>query len=149
MDETIQLTIVMPDGSAMQVEASPEAVVDDLIDELLDASKLCRTNPKGERVRWRLDHRDTGRTLSNKKTLAQAQVSDGDHLALSRTGAGGFSASTRILLASGDSVPICTIQRGESVLGSTPQALVLQKQAPTYDLVFRGYSANSVLSRLC
>ena len=131
MKDTIELTIVMPDGSAVQVEASPEALVDDLIDELLDAYSLSRVNATGERCRWRLDHRDTGRPLSNKATLSHSLVSDGDHLALSRTGVGGFPPSARILLANGDSVPMSTIQRGEIVLGFCPPGLD-SKQAGTY-----------------
>jgi hypothetical protein len=58
--------------------------VEEFISELLTALKLPQVDAERVPIKWRLDNKDSGKSLAHDKTLEENEVGDGHHLNLIR-----------------------------------------------------------------
>jgi len=80
----IKVTVVTIGGENHEVEVPPDIRADDFIKELISALKLPVTDAEGHSISWRLDNKDTGRTLEAGRSIAENNVRDGHRLMLIR-----------------------------------------------------------------
>lgn len=81
----MKLTIHTQGGDAHEIEAPGDIRGGDLVKELADQLQLPATDAEGHPVAWRLDNKDTGRTVDLEQTLEQNGVQAGHHLSLIRS----------------------------------------------------------------
>jgi hypothetical protein len=79
-----RVKIGTPGGEEYEVEAALDLRAADFINELTLALNLPRTDAEGRPVSWRLDNKDTGRTLDGQRTLENNGVRGGHRLSLIR-----------------------------------------------------------------
>ena len=80
----IKLTVITIGGEKHEVEVPPDMRADDFIKELISALKLPVTDAEGHAISWRLDNKDTGRTLESSRTIEENSVREGNRLMLIR-----------------------------------------------------------------
>lgn len=80
----IKVTVVTLGGENHDVEVPPDIRADDFIKELISALKLPLTDAEGHAISWRLDNKDTGRTLEASRTIDENNVKEGHRLMLIR-----------------------------------------------------------------
>ena len=80
----IKVTVVLIGGEHHEVEVPPDIRADDFIKELISALKLPVTDAEGHAISWRLDNKDTGRTLEASRTIDENNVREGHRLMLIR-----------------------------------------------------------------
>jgi hypothetical protein len=79
-----RVKIGTPGGEEYEVEAGLDLRTADFINELTLALNLPRNDAEGHPVSWRLDNKDTGRTLDGERTLEHNGVRGGHRLSLIR-----------------------------------------------------------------
>ena len=80
----IKVTVVTIGGESHDVEVPPDIRTDDFIKELIAALKLPLTDAEGHAINWRLDNKETGRTLEASRTIDENNVKEGNRLMLFR-----------------------------------------------------------------
>jgi hypothetical protein len=80
----IKVTVVTLGGEKHEVEVPPDIRAEDFIKELIAALKLPMTDAEGHAISWRLDNKDTGRTLEVGRTIDENGVREGHQLMLIR-----------------------------------------------------------------
>ena len=80
----IKVTVITIDGEKPEVEVPPDMRADDFVKELVSALKLPVTDAEGNPVVWRLDNKDTGRTLDPSRSIEENNVREGQRLMLFR-----------------------------------------------------------------
>jgi hypothetical protein len=84
-------------GDTHEVEAPSNISTEEFIRELVLNLNLTKTDANGHDVRWTIDNKNTGMTLSNQKSLAEEGVQTGHHLYLRRqVDAGSLDPRVRI-----------------------------------------------------
>ncbi len=83
--QLITVKISTQGGDQHDIEAPPDITVADFLKELANALQLPMTDAEGRTITWRLDNKDTGRTLEHDKTLAENGVADQHRLTLLRS----------------------------------------------------------------
>lgn len=122
MGKEIKVKIITLGGDEYEIETPVDILVGDVINELLPALRLPRIDAEGHPVTFRLDNKDTGKTLESGKTLEENEVREGHHLMLMRvTAAGCFAESARVMLPSGDYVPLGSIKPHDTILTFDPE----------------------------
>lgn len=81
----MKLTIYTQGGDAHDIEAPGDIRGGDLVKELAQQLQLPATDAEGHPVAWRLDDKETGKTLDLNTTLEQNGVQAGHHLSLIRS----------------------------------------------------------------
>jgi ubiquitin-protein ligase len=79
----IPITIVLPNGGARKAEMPDDIPVGELVTELTSLLKLPTVGPDGRPMGYRLDSKALGRELTEKETLASAEVPVDDRLMIS------------------------------------------------------------------
>ncbi|MFL6211938.1 MAG: EsaB/YukD family protein [Pyrinomonadaceae bacterium] len=80
----IKVKVITMGGEEKDIETPTDIKADDFIKELVIALNLPLTDAEGHQVSWRIDNKDTGRTLDGSKTLDENEVKDGHRLSLIR-----------------------------------------------------------------
>jgi hypothetical protein len=80
----IKVSVVTIGGEKHDVEVPPDIKAEDFIKELISALKLPITDAEGHTISWRLDNKDTGRTLDAGRTIDENGVREGHQLMLIR-----------------------------------------------------------------
>lgn len=80
----IKVNVVTIGGEKHEVEVPPDIRAEDFIKELITALKLPITDAEGHTISWRLDNKDTGRTLDAARTIEENGVREGHQLMLIR-----------------------------------------------------------------
>lgn len=78
----ISVTIVLPNGGARSAEVPDDAIVRDLVAELVSLLQLPTIGPDGRPMGYRLDSKALGRELVETETLAEAGIPEEDRLIL-------------------------------------------------------------------
>jgi len=87
----IKVNVVTIGGEKHEVEVPPDIRAEDFIKELITVLKLPLTDAEGHTISWRLDNKDTGRTLDASRTIEENGVREGHQLMLIRaTTAGAY-----------------------------------------------------------
>lgn len=81
----IKVKIFTQGGDEHEIETPLDIRVDEFIKELATALQLGLNDADGNQIVWRLDNKDTGRTLEGEKTLEQNNVQAGHRLSLIRS----------------------------------------------------------------
>jgi uncharacterized ubiquitin-like protein YukD len=89
----IKVKVLTIGGEEKDIETPTDIKTDDFIKELVIALNLPLTDAEGHQVSWRIDDKDTGKTLDGDKTLDENEVKDGHRLALIRSTVAGWVAS--------------------------------------------------------
>lgn len=84
MTELARLRVVTQGGSEHDIDAPLDMPAETFIDELVAALGLPLRDAEGLPVSWRLDNRETSRTLDAARDLGDNGVRDGHRLALVR-----------------------------------------------------------------
>lgn len=86
----IKVKVVTMGGEERDIETPTDIKAEEFIKELVIALNLPLTDAEGHQVSWRIDDKDTGKTLEGIKTLEENGVREGHRLSLIRaTVAGG------------------------------------------------------------
>jgi hypothetical protein len=80
----IKMTIYTQGGDAHDIEAPTDIRAGDLVKDLSDQLQFPARDAEGNPVSWRLDNKDTGRTIDLERTLEQNGVQAGHRLSLIR-----------------------------------------------------------------
>jgi hypothetical protein len=83
-DELARVRVRTQGGDEPEIETPLDIKAADFISELSVALNLPRVDAEGHPIVWRLDSKDTGRTLEPDKTLGQNGVRDSHLLLLTR-----------------------------------------------------------------
>jgi ubiquitin-protein ligase len=90
----LQVTIVLPNGSARRAQIPDDIALRDVLPELVALLQLPTIGPDGRPMGYRLDSKALGRELGEEESLAQAKVPQDDRLILTTDiTAGGVSVS--------------------------------------------------------
>jgi uncharacterized ubiquitin-like protein YukD len=81
----IKVKVMTIGGEEKDIETPIDIKADDFIKELVIALNLPLTDSEGNAISWRIDNKDTGRTIEGAKTLEENEVKDGHRLALIRS----------------------------------------------------------------
>lgn len=112
----LKLTIYTQSGDAREVEAPADITASDLVKELAAQLSL-PADAEGHPVVWRLDNKDTVRTLDPDLTLQQNGVESGHRLSLIRqVFAGCFDEGCKVLLPDGSGAAIGSLRPGDKIL---------------------------------
>ena len=84
MAAEIKVKVTTMGGEEKDIETPTDIKADEFIKELVTALSLPVTDAEGNPVSWRIDDKDTGRTLDGSKTLDENGVKDGHRLSLIR-----------------------------------------------------------------
>ena len=76
----VPITIVLPNGGARRAEMPDDVPVGELLTELTSLLKLPTVGPDGRPMGYRMDSKALGRELTEKETLASAQIPTDDRL---------------------------------------------------------------------
>lgn len=85
MAADMKVKVITMGGEEKDIETPPDIKADDFIKELAVALSLPVNDAEGRPISWRLDNKDTGRTLEGDKTLDQNGVREGHRLSLIRS----------------------------------------------------------------
>ena len=91
MATEIKVTVVTLGGEKHDVEVPLDIRAEDFTKELIAALKQPVTDAEGHPIVWRIDDKDTGRTLEGGKTMEENGVKDGHQLILLRVTTAGHS----------------------------------------------------------
>lgn len=80
----IKMTIYTQGGDAHDIEAPADIRASDLVKDLAEQLHFPSRDAEGNPVSWRLDNKDTGRTIDLDRTLEQNGVQAGHRLSLIR-----------------------------------------------------------------
>ena len=80
----MNLEIFMQGGDTHKVEAPPDMRGEEFIRELINGLRLPTTDNEGHQISWRVDNKDTGRTLDQARTLEENGVREGHRLTVIR-----------------------------------------------------------------
>lgn len=80
----MKLTIYTQGGDSHEIEAPGDIRGGDLVKELTEQLQLPTSDAEGHPVAWRLDDKETGKTVDLGTTLEQNGVQSGHHLNLIR-----------------------------------------------------------------
>ena len=90
MAELVKVKVTTMGGDEKEIETPLDIKADEFIRELVIALGLPVTDVEGHQVSWRIDDKDTGRTVDGQKSLDENGVREGHRLSLIRaTIAGG------------------------------------------------------------
>ena len=84
MAAEIKVTVITIGGEKHEVEVPLDIRAEDFTKELIAALKLGVTDAEGHPISWRIDDKDTGRTLEGSKTMDENGVKEGHQLILLR-----------------------------------------------------------------
>ena len=84
MANEIKVSVITLAGETHEVEVPPDIRAEDFIKELISVLKLPVTDAEGHSISWRIDNKDTGRTLEGGRTMDENGVKDGHRLVLIR-----------------------------------------------------------------
>jgi hypothetical protein len=84
MAAEIKVKVFTIGGDEHEIEVPQDMRGDEFLNQLAIALTLPVNDANGNPVNWRLDNKDTGRTLEGVKTMAENGVSDGHRLSLLR-----------------------------------------------------------------
>jgi uncharacterized ubiquitin-like protein YukD len=84
MPGEIKVTVFTMGGEQNDIEVPPDMRTDEFLQQLAIALTLAVNDANGNPVNWRLDNKDTGRTLEGHKTIEENGVRDGHRLSLLR-----------------------------------------------------------------
>lgn len=87
----IKISLITMDGIERQIETPSDIMANEFIAELVLALSLPYTDAEGNPISWRIDNKDTGKTLRNDQTLEQNGVINGHRLSLIRASVAGGS----------------------------------------------------------
>lgn len=90
MAAEIKVTVITMGGEKHEVEVPPDIRAEDFIKELITALKLPVNDAEGHPISWRIDNKDTGRTLEGGKTMDENGVKEGHQLILIRATTAGL-----------------------------------------------------------
>lgn len=82
--ELAKVKIFTQGGDEHDIETPLDIKASEFSEELAIALKLPKTDAEGHPVSWRIDDKDTGKTLEGDKTLDQNGVKAGHRLSLIR-----------------------------------------------------------------
>lgn len=82
--EMAKVKICLMGGDEHDIETPLDMRAREFLEELTSALNLPRTDHEGHPVAWRIDDKDTGRTLDLNKELGQNGVKAGHRLSLFR-----------------------------------------------------------------
>lgn len=95
MAELVKVKVITMGGDEKEIETPLDIKADEFIRELVIALGLPVTDAEGNQVSWRIDDKDTGRTVDGQKSLDENGVREGHRLSLIRaTIAGGAPAAS-------------------------------------------------------
>lgn len=80
----IKMTIYTQGGDAHDIEAPADIRASDLVKDLAEQLQFPARDAEGNPVSWRLDNKDTGRTVDLERSLEQNGVLAGHRLSLIR-----------------------------------------------------------------
>jgi hypothetical protein len=83
--QDINLEVATQSGDTHRVEAPPDMSGEEFIRGLINLLRLPTTDAEGRPINWRVDNKDTGRTLEHAQTLEAGGVREGHHLSIIRT----------------------------------------------------------------
>ncbi len=92
VETTVGIKVVTQGGEEHEVETPLSIQTSDFIDELVVALKLPKKDADDHPIVWRLDNKDTGRTLEHENTLEANGVEEGHQLSLIRKVVAGAGA---------------------------------------------------------
>jgi hypothetical protein len=122
MAKEIEVKLITMGGEEKDIETPTDIKAEDFIKELAAALRLPVDDREGRPVSWRIDNKETGKTLDGAKTLEENEVREGHRLILMRTTAAGcFAESTQVMLPSGDYAPLGSIKPHDSILTFDPE----------------------------
>ena len=81
----MNLEVTTQSGDSHKVEAPPDMYGGEFVSGLINLLRLPTTDAEGRPINWRVDNKDTGRTLENAETLEANGVREGHHLSIIRT----------------------------------------------------------------
>jgi hypothetical protein len=84
MAAEIKVKVFTIGGEEHEIEVPQDMRGDEFLNQLAIALPLPINDANGNPVNWRLDNKDTGRTLEGVKTMAENGVNDGHRLSLLR-----------------------------------------------------------------
>ena len=88
----IKVRVITVGGDEREVEVPVDMRAEDFMNELVIALNLPLTDAEGLTIVWRIDNKDTGRTLNRSQTLDENGVRDGHRLLLIRNTTAGVRA---------------------------------------------------------
>lgn len=80
----IKMTVYTQGGDAHDIEAPVDIRAGDLVKDLAEQLQFPSRDAEGNPVSWRLDNKDTGRTVDLERSLEQNGVLAGHRLSLIR-----------------------------------------------------------------
>jgi uncharacterized ubiquitin-like protein YukD len=96
MAEEIKVKVTTMGGEEKEIETPTDIKADDFIKELVIALNLPLMDAEGHQVSWRIDDKDTGKTLDGNQTLDVNGVKDGHRLSLIRATVAGTKAKALV-----------------------------------------------------
>ena len=81
-EKTIRLRIHTQGGETHTEEISLTVTTEEFINDLVGRLQLPVTDPRGQKIIWRLVDKETGKALEQGKTLEENEVKDGHHFGL-------------------------------------------------------------------
>jgi len=84
MATAIKVSVITLAGETHEVEVPPDIRAEDFVKELISELKLPMTDAEGHSISWRIDNKDTGRTLEGGRSMDENSVKDGHRLMLIR-----------------------------------------------------------------
>lgn len=90
----VKVKIFTQGGDEHEIETPLDIKAEDFIKELVTALKLPTTDAENNAISWRVDDKDTGKTLEPQKTLEQNGVMGGHRMSLIRQVVAGCQIST-------------------------------------------------------
>ncbi len=80
----VKLTVYTQGGDKHEIEAPADIRAGDLVKDLAEQLQFPGTDAEGNPVSWRLDNKDTGKTLDLEKSIDENGVQSGHRLTLIR-----------------------------------------------------------------
>ncbi len=83
--QDMNLDVATQSGDSHKVEAPSDMNGEEFMRGLINLLRLPTTDAEGRPINWRIDDKDTGRTLEHSQTLEANGVREGHHLSIIRT----------------------------------------------------------------
>ena len=80
----IKVHVQVPGGDSHSIETPVDIKTEEFIKELVVGLNLPQVDAEGHQVSWRLDNKDTAKTLDYQRTLEESGVRAGHHLYMNR-----------------------------------------------------------------
>ncbi len=81
----IKVKVITVDGDEKEVEVPIDMRAEDFVNELVIALSLPLTDAEGHSIVWRIDNKETARTLNRAQSLDENGVRNGHRLLLMRS----------------------------------------------------------------